>query len=386
VPHGYCIECDARVTAVDGACLLGHHIDPATISSKRGRRITALEAASQAGGVALLDRSPGLRPDPPGVELPRITLPKIDGLKAAQQRRDRPMPDRPSGALARTPAATRPTGVRTDDDLNPTGEFVVQLWDQTGEAPPLEDWTPADPLSTVPERDPIRFVSLGLIAAAAGAVVFAIALLFGAAGSDSEFLAAQSQTLVAATTEFDVSATAPDFSAMDSAARDVLSAADALDVGDPDRAVAIDAAGRVLDVERTLSDALSYETGFVVFVGRPELPTDVREDELSEVSADFTSWVTDFMKVLDSVPEERAFAEHASVIESFRSQIGDLQATYLDALRAGDSAIAVEQLALVDEAVGQLQRSLAAGVTATERASQSSLDEVASMLVRLTES
>ncbi|MGF1665449.1 MAG: hypothetical protein ACFCVC_04170 [Acidimicrobiia bacterium] len=226
---------------------------------------------------------------------------------------------------------------------------------------------------------------MALIGAAAGAVVFAVALLFGAAGSDTELLATQSETLVSAVGGFDVSASAPDFSVMDSAARDVLSAADALDVGDPDRAIAIDAAGRVLDVERTLSDALSYETGFVVFVGRPELPTDADENQLSDLSGAFTSWVTDFGRVLDSVPHDRAFADHATEIESFQSGIGDLQATYLDALRAGDAAAAVDQLALIDGGVGQLQRSMAAGVTATERASRSSLDEVATMLGRLTE-
>jgi hypothetical protein len=388
VPHGYCIECDARVTAVDGTCLLGHRIDPSTISSKRGRRIAALEAGSEPGGVALLERPHADRSDAPRIDLPRVTLPKIDALRAqapSAPRRDRPAPERPAGALARPVVPARPSRTpAVTDDLNPTGEFVVQLWDQTTDAPPLEDWIPADPLSSVPERDPIRFVSLGLIGAAAGAVVFAIALLVGAAGSDSELLSSRSETLVAAIDEFDVSTSSPDFSSMDAAARDVLAAADALDVGDPDRAIAIDAAGRVLDVERTLSDALSYETGFVVFVGRPELPTTAGETELSNVSAEFTSWVTDFGKVLDSVPEDRAFAEHAAVIESFQVQIGVLQATYLDALRSGDSATASEQLALVDEAVGQLQNSLAAGITATERASQSSLDEVTSMLGRLT--
>ena len=283
-------------------------------------------------------------------------------------------------------SASRPTTFPAfKDDLNPTGELVVQLWEETGSAPPLEGWVSADPLSAVPERNPIRFVSLGLIGAAAGAVVLAIALLFGSVGSDSEALSSEAERLAAAITAFDVSAVTPDFSAMDSEARQVLTAADALDVGDPDRAVAIDAAGRALDVVRTLSDAVSYETGFVVFVGRPELPNDAAGDELSDVSGEFTSWVTDFGRVLNSAPAERAFGDHSSSIMSFEARIGELQATYLDALRAGDGVAAVEQLAIVDEMVAELQRSMAASVTATERASRSSLEQVATMLARLTE-
>ncbi len=275
---------------------------------------------------------------------------------------------------------------RFDDDLNPTGEFVVRLWDETGDAPPLEGWASTDPLASVPERNPVRFVSLGLIGVAAGAIIFALSLLFGAAGSASEVLASDARTLAEAIAEFDVSAATPDFSVMDAAARNVLTAADALEVGDPERAIAIDAAGRVLDVERTLSDAFSYETGFVVFVGRPEFSTESAESELSEVSAEFTSWVTEFGRVLESAPADRAFADHTEAVASFQAGIGGLQASYMDALRASDNASAVEQLAAVDALVGELQRSMAAGVTASERASRSTLEEVVAMLSRLTES
>jgi hypothetical protein len=296
------------------------------------------------------------------------------------------VPHRPTGGRTPVGTASRPATVPAfADDLNPTGELVVHLWEETADAPPLEGWMSADPLSSVPERNPIRFVSLGLIGAAAAAVVLAIGLLFGSIGSDSETLSSEAEALAAAITAFDVAAVTPDFSAMDTAARRVLNAADALEVGDPDRAVAIDAAGRVLDVERTLSDALSYETGFVVFVGRPALPNDAREDELSDVSGEFTSWVTDFRRVLDSAPAERAFADHSSAIATFEAGIGQVQAAYLDALRAGDDVAAVEQLAIVDEMVGELQRSMAAAVTGSERASRSSLEQVTTMLARLAE-
>jgi hypothetical protein len=262
---------------------------------------------------------------------------------------------------------------------------VVRLWDETGDAPPLEGWVSSDPLASVPERNPIRFVSLGLIGVAAGAIVFALSLLFGAADSASDALASKAETMAAAIAEFDVSAATPDFSVMDAAAREVLTAADALEVGDPERAVAIDAAGRVLDVERTLSDAFSYETGFVVFVGRPELPTVVVDSDLSDVSAEFTSWVTDFGRVLESAPADRAFADHAAAVASFQAGIGGLQAAYMDALRSSDSEAAAEQLATVDALVSELQRTMAAGVTATERASRSTLEEVTGMLSRLTD-
>jgi hypothetical protein len=163
-----------------------------------------------------------------------------------------------------------------------------------------------------------------------------------------------------------------------------LAAAERLAVGDPDRAVAIDAAGRVLDVERQLSEAVSYQTGFVIFVGRPTLPGSAANSELSEVSAEFTSWVSDFTKVLASAPSDRAFAEHRSAIDAFTSSVPAIQASYLDSLRAGNDEMATDQLAALDTQVNGLQASMAASIIATQRASGSELETVTSMLTRLT--
>lgn len=388
MPHGYCIECSARVTVVDGACLLGHRIDPNTISTKRGRRIAAVDQVHETGAVAVLER-----PVLPRIELPPVPKPSISRPALARAnlslsdltktREPRPAKERPGGDRPSTRPALDRLPLPLDDDLNPTGEFVLQLWDTTEDAPPLEGWQSDDPLAAMPERDPKRWVSFGLIGAAGFAVVMAIGLVLGQVGSATDALISRSQALLTEVSAFDASSQDPDFAALDMAAREVLAAAEQLETGDPQRALAIDAAGEALGVQRALGEALSYQTGFVVFAGRPSLPVAATEAEISEVSVTFTAWATELTNVLASAPSGRAFTEHTELIDAFELRLPEHQAGYFDALRSGSPQGARSRLDAIDADVAELERTLAASMTATQLSSMATLDEVADMLGRI---
>lgn len=362
MPHGYCTECDARVTVIDGCCLLGHLVDPATISNKRGRRIAA-GVGEQRGSVAVLERPTIAEPSPTRPSDQDIVVPR---------------------ARARAAEPIQHRTVVEFDELNPTGDVVVTLWDTIPPGEDLADWTPERPLSSLPERNPIRWLSAALVVLAVAALLGAIALMVNQGRSAREALSADAASLAEAVSRFDATSPSPDFAAIDAPARALLTAAERLDVGDAQRAVAIDASTRVLEGERELAEALSYQTGFSVFVGRPDLPTSVDEAGLSDVSAAFTSWTSDLDGVLQSAPSDPAFATHRENVSAFGQAMMEVQSAYLDALRSGDAAEAAQHLATVDSLVGDLDASLGAAINASQRGFSTSLDEVARMLQRLT--
>jgi hypothetical protein len=386
VPHGYCTECDARVTVIDGACLLGHIIDPATISKKRGRRIAAMDGTGSSGAVALLERTPSSHESTTEAlsATQKPALPPAD-IRAAAHRSAAPptTPPRTARPVVQQASASRPPQQLSDADLNPTGEYVLNLWDGSENAAPIEDWAPENPLVSMPERNPVGWLSILLVLLAAGAVIAAIALVMGNGDSDAEALSADAAALRSAMSEFDIAQSTPSFAEPDMAARAVLVSAERLDVGDPQRAVAIDAATRLLESQRTLSEALSYETGFFVFVGRPSLPTEAAESELSDVSAQFTSWVSDLNSVLLSAPDDRAFSAHREAVARFDVEIRDLQARYLDALRAGDADEATQMLDESDLLVGELEATLNAAVTGSRLSFTTNAEQIDEMLIRL---
>ena len=358
MPHGYCTECDARVTAVDGECLLGHTVDPATISDSRGRRI----AGTAASAIAVLER-PLVRAKSPVRTSPRPEAP-TRRPPAPSNHRQRPSVD-------------------PNLDLNPTGELVVKLWDETPAEPEIEDWQTGEPMSAMPERTTARLLSFLLLAAVVAAGVWALVLVFGDGVSKLDTLAASANELDEALATFDSSAAAPDFAAVDQTARQLLADAEALEVGDTSRALAIDAAGRVLDGERALSEAIAYQTGFVVFVGRPSLPVTATPDEISDVSEDFIGWITDFSGVLDDAPDHPTFVSHMGEVDGFLGEAEAIQANYLDALRAGDATKASAALAALDTRVAALQETMNGSLIASRESFDATAGDVTGMLGRI---
>lgn len=374
MPHGYCTECRARVTAVDGRCLLGHAVDQSTISSRRGRRISGTSSAETNGSVSVLERVLPER-SPAAISSP---VTPTNGIPATPTRPAPARSQRQPGDRVMDSAEHRPLSIpgrqqtgpelrshRTASagvDLNPTGEMVIKLWDrdQDVEDDVFGDWHADEAMADMPERSGPRIVSAVLLVLAVIAVVVSVTLLFGNRGSEEQQLIAATHEFSAALDRFDPTVDS-NFAEIDETARRVLESAQALEVGDPRRAVAIDAATQVLEGERTLSAALAYQTRFSVFMGRPALPT--ATDDVGAVSATFTEWSSAIIQALEPVPNQPAFGAHADLVRDFSERLQRLQARYLDALRAGDAAAATETLAALDGRVGAVETSVAESVT-----------------------
>lgn len=391
MPHGYCTECRARVTAVDGRCLLGHHVDRSTISSRRGRRIAGSAALAQESAVSVLERV--LPRDVSPVSSP-VTPPL--GTTSAPTRPAPVKPQRQPGDKIldssehrrvvvstnspRVDATTPTRAASAGMDLNPTGEMVLQLWDSKSDPDDnvFDDWQVADALSGMPERGGPRIASAALLILGLVAVIVSVSLIFSTRGSDREALVASSQTLATSLSDFDATSQS-DFAGLDRAARDVLDAAQKLDVGDPGRALAIDAATRVLDGERALSEALGYQTRFTVFMGRPALPT--ATDNVGDVSATYTAWSTDLLQAIEPVPNQAAFDAHQTTVADFTDKAQGIQVRYLDALRAGDAKAATNALTAIDNLVNELETSVSTAI-ATARGELSATVAAAQTLLQ----
>lgn len=391
MPHGYCTECRARVTAVEGRCLLGHHLDQSTISSRRGRRISGVAHSTSRGAVSVLDR---VLPDQEQPKQP-ISNPVTPALGSPAAPR-RPAPAKPqrqpgdriidTGEHRRVSLPPAPTAPAREGsagfDLNPTGEMVFQLWDQkTGsDAALFDDWQVSDAMSGMPERSGPRIASAALLLLGVAAVILALVFIFGSRGSDRAHLDASAAELADGLEAFDAT-TQSDFADLDQAARALLDSAQQLEVGDPGRALAIDAATHVLDGERAVSEALAYQTRFTVFVGRPALPT--AADDVSPVNATYTEWSSGLLQALEPVPTLEAFEGHQAVVADFTGWAPKIQARYLDALRAGDAGAATQALSRLDTRVSEVETSLAGAVTASRQAFGSTVTAARDLLARM---
>jgi hypothetical protein len=237
-------------------------------------------------------------------------------------------------------------------------------------------------MTGMPERRTAGVISFVLVALAVLSIVVAVSFVLGGQDPNAASVAAGAVSLDEAIDGFDPNANQPDLSEIDAPARDLLAGAQLLEVGDPNRALAIEAAGGVLDVERSLSDALAYQAGLVVYVGRPALPT--AADELSDVTETFTGWLTSFADVADPVPAGAAFTDHARLVSEFLESVPTTQAQYFDALRSGDSESAAAALQVLDNSVSALEQSVQNAVMGARTNAGAGLERAQAMLPRIT--
>lgn len=251
--------------------------------------------------------------------------------------------------------------------------MVIQLWDDTPDAEDAEDWGSGEALEPMPDRSIARLVSMVLMASALVAMVTAVSYILGSGASPHEELITSADELATELDTFDATTVSPDFGGIDRAARRVLATAQELEVGDAGRAIAIDAAGRILDAERSLSEAIAYRTGFIAFIGRPALPTST--DELDDVTSEYTSWLSSVSGVLEPVPDHGAFDAHRDLVARFSERSPRLQARYLDALRANDASAAAQALSDLDGLMTRLDTSLTDAMAESHQAFEDATGE-----------
>jgi hypothetical protein len=240
--------------------------------------------------------------------------------------------------------------------MNPTTETVEKLWDE-GAVTPLEAWQPSE-FAEAPRINTSAFVTAGLI-------VFAVFALWTGA---SELIARQDARLdglhedTVALADMVESASAGDaeerLADIDTYARAVFARAEELDLGNADRALAIEAAGSALDLERALGDTFAYRAALEAVLERPALPTAGEPEQASEAAERLVMWATGLTDVLSAAPALDEFSQHRAAAEEFTETSEAVQTRYLDALRAGDTEAATEALIELDAAVQALDATI----------------------------
>lgn len=261
--------------------------------------------------------------------------------------------------------------------VEPTGEMVTDMWGTTElHAPSLVDWAPhtinADKLARRDFRWP---VALAIVVAALAAAAIGYWLFTrpdGAAAAAMELVQTEAERLGEA---FDLSAPlVADLGAerlpeagrdstvyldMGEAARSMFAASAELPMsGSEDRTVAAEAASMAMDASRQLMDATAYRTALEPALTLPILETDPALTDLATATAAFTEWRTEFEAVRQALPEGVP-GQSPQALDELSSGLEAVQTAYLDALRVGDRAAAVEALGrlktdLVDVRAGLL--------------------------------
>lgn len=373
MPHGYCTECRAQVTVRNGQCLLDHIVDPVTIEETPGRRLRpsarrrrgthaprqsirrelpsiSIDPAPLGGGLALLERdvdeAPYRSPEPESPPAVRRTEP------------------------ARVLEPTRFHAPVTDaDTLSVTGLLVEELWNLS----PDEDilgWTPGEMDETL-VRTGVRTRKVVAIAAL---VVVALLVGWRALTWDDSQSAASITAVTAASADLalqlemlggliddladgtitDPLAASTGIARMDETARSLFTLA-----GDtpldaemaPIREQAISQSGGALELATTLSESIAYASAVQLITRPVDLPTETDIDGLATVTATVTGWVGDFTSGVAALPGNELTDTHRAALVDLSASLADWQASYLDSLRAKDSARAAEH-------IGELERQM----------------------------
>jgi hypothetical protein len=244
----------------------------------------------------------------------------------------------------------------------PTGELVTDIWGSTElHAPSLVDWAPqtisTQKLGQRNFRWPVALslVIGGLAIAALGFWLFtrpdsAAAAAMAVVEDEARNLSQAfelSDTLIAdldaerlpeagqdSTVYFDIA----------EAARSMFAASADLPQSDSeDRAAAADAASLAMDASRQLMDATAYRTALEPALTLPILETDPALTDLTTATAAFTEWRAGFEAVLEALPAGIS-GQSSLALDEIATGLEAVQTAYLDALRTGDRAAAVEAI------------------------------------------
>ncbi len=364
MPHGYCTECSARVTVEDGRCLLDHTVDPATISALPGRR-RARRGILHAGNS--LRRSA----ESPGGTTGLATAERLTTI--VDRTRPAPRADLSVTPPGGTPnSRTVPPPPETADPRYDTLEHALVVWSdldvveidtatavmeppvrtqptetEVYEPPPSESvpadtpWLPTDPvLSEAPDHRPgQRWFLIAAVTVLLG-LVLTIANLVGGSG-DLEAVETSAAGLVDAISAVVESGPVDrPLAELDQAARRLFDDATGLAEGTPSRAAALDAAGRSLEIERTMGASDAYRASFEVVSPLPSLPTNATVAELSDISQRYIDWSSAMQTLLGEAPTTEAYLDFRAEAATADAALEAIGTTYLDALRNDDSQTA----------------------------------------------
>jgi hypothetical protein len=343
--HGYCTRCLATVTVRGGSCLLGHPVDPSTVSAGRGRHARDGQADQPSTG---------------------RSLPSTTSAPAARRQSQ--------------PATTRQ--LATGSVLEASHALVDRLWAETEEHSLTElGWAPTDgDLKRLDKR--ARWHRLLIIPV--------VALLVAGGWYGYRYLAEQQQAEAAAefATALDQlalasealgSSTAAVFTAggdravlvadlgdFEAASRRLLLAAGGLDAGDfgNERARASELAGTASSIEDAVAAVDAYRALLESALRPPDLPVRADAIEAGGLAAELAAWLGMVDEALAQAPQHELVSSHRSLLTELRPELDDLVARYLAAVRQGDRAGAAAAISRMEQVFRDLRDELT--VTAAE--------------------
>ena len=329
--HGYCTGCQATVTVRGGQCLIGHPIDPSTVSDGRGRHVRS-----------------------------RDTVPEADPVPASP-----PAPTILAAAMVQPAYATSTAG----------SALIDRLWAETAEHDVGHlDWS-ADTgdLQRLGKR---RRWGLAL------AVMLVAGLVAGGwygwvrweeqtrNQALSSYRAAAGD-LVAASTSVEASLAAgledraalvEGLSTLEEASREIVEAAGGLDADRhlSARIEATEAGGLAAELHDGVASFDAYRALVVQVLLAPDLPVTAGSVEAAEASASAADWLGRLDAALTEGPDHPLVASHRAAMQEARPELESLAADYSRALRDGDRSSAATALSGVEQILRDLRSDLEA--------------------------
>lgn len=329
--HGYCTGCQATVTVRGGQCLIGHPIDPSTVSDGRGRHVRS--------------RDPAVDPDPAAGPPPSPTV--------------------VATAMVQPAYATSPAGAA----------LIDRLWAETAEHDFGHlDWS-ADTgdLQRLGKR---RRWGLALV----------VVLLAGLVGGGwfgwvrwqdqarSEALssyrtAADDLVTAALSVETGLAAGLGEraslvegLSSLEEASRDIVEAAGSLDpvTYARERIEATEAGGLGAELHDGVASFDAYRALVAQVLMTPDLPLTAGSVEAAEASASAAEWLGRFDATLADAPDHPLVTSHREAMESARPELESLAADYSRALRDGNRNSTAAALSGIEQILRDLRSDLEA--------------------------
>lgn len=336
--HGYCTGCQATVTVRGGECLVGHPVDPSTVSEGRGRHARSRKTKEP---VASVTPVPSPQPAPPR---PQATL-------------SRPLPAAATASL-RSPSPG-------------SAALIDRLWAETAEHDfPHLDWAAdtGDLHRLGKRRRWGRLIALLLVAGAGVGGWFGWqyyeqeteAQAMAGFAEAVEQVQTATETLESTLGSTDREALVPILASLDDASRDLLVASGDLDaaVHGSLRVEASEAAARASELHDGVAAFHAYRALVGQTLAKPDLPVTAGSVDVAAAAASVGEWLGRIDAAVAEAPEHPLLQTHRDLVIELRPEIDDLTAAYLTAIREDDRGTAAGALSSLEQVLRELRTEL----------------------------
>lgn len=270
--------------------------------------------------------------------------------------------------------------VATGRHVRKTGAVVEDMWNTTQlDAPSLLDWEPQGAISTKLGRRnfrwPMVLLVLGLAAAMVGLGYWLYRRPEAEAAAALRQVQTESDALSGSLTEIgplvdglsaerlpEANQDSSVFLAVGDAARSLFTVSADLRQSQT-KSEASEAATLALDASKKLMDATAFRTALEQSLTPPGLETDPQMTDLTTAALHFSEWRSGLETVREALPENIA-TKTRQALATFDNGLEALQSAYVDAMREGDQAAAIQTTSELSEGLLGIRAALLDDMTA----------------------